>query len=126
VALAILGVWFFACGLSEIALLMDDGRFVLSTAIYMVVLLGFGAGLLFGRERLAGILLPGDEEDSEGPPLDQVVLSALMIAGACLCISGAWRVARMVAYVIENDGLGATAWTEFAPHLLHVRTGGNA
>jgi|RhiMethySRZTD1v2_1073278.scaffolds.fasta_scaffold1154442_2 hypothetical protein len=122
VALAMMGVWFIAGGLSEIEFLVRSveggGGPMTFAAILMLTHMGIGAALLFGRERLAGVMLPRDEEDSDGAPLDDLVLSGLMIAGVCLFVGGAWRVLRMIVPVAFYGDQHAAPWTQLAPDLL--------
>lgn len=124
VALAVMGVWFIAAGLTQVEFLMrvveGGGGGVVSAVMYMLTPMGIGIALLLARERLAGFLLPRDEEDTDGPPLDDLLVSGLMIVGVCLCISSAWRVLRVVAHMVDNRGLPDAFWTDFAPDLLCI------
>ena len=119
VGLAMMGVWLIAGGLASVIDFLlrmgeDGGGGMAAYAVSLLTHLGIGTALLPGRERLASVLLPRDEEDTEGLPLEDLLVSGLMILGVYLFVAGAWRVVRAIA----DGGLGAAPWTILGPDLV--------
>ena len=125
VAFALMGVWLLAGALAAIIdflLRMGAGGGDGITAFAVMSLVahtGIGAALLLGRERLASVLLPRDEEETDGLPLDELLASALMILGVYLFVAGVWNVVRAVA----DGSLGTAPWTTLAPALVFISVG---